>query len=69
MIRVHGTPLKDKPWLIAKIDRADRADMWKFLHKGFFQNDTKKEKIIENMLRLWPKRYESRKAGIGQRGS
>ena len=37
MIRIHGKPLKDKPWLVAKIDKADRADMWKFLHKEYFK--------------------------------
>ena len=54
MLRNHGKPLKDKPWLVAKVDEGVKADMWKLIHRSYFVTDAKRESILRNMLRLWP---------------
>jgi len=69
MIRAHGKPLKDKPWLLAQIDTPKKAETWKLFHRRFFKEDDRKPRIIEAMTKLWPRRSESQRSGIGLAGS
>ena len=54
MIRAHGKPLKDKPWLLAQIDVPRKAETWKLFHRKFFKEEDRKPRIIEAMTKLWP---------------
>jgi len=54
LIRENGKPLRDKPWLVAQIDTPTKAEVWKMVHKRYFKEENRKEKIIDSMLRLWP---------------
>ena len=54
MIRAHGMPLKDKPWLLAQIDVPRKAETWKLFHSKFFKEEDRKPRIIEAMTKLWP---------------
>jgi len=54
LVRKYGKLLRDKPWLLAQIDIPRKAEVWRLVHKKYFREGDRKEKIIESMLRLWP---------------
>ena len=54
MRREQGKPLKDKSWIIAKIDKPEKAEQWRLTHQQYFKRDARKERAIEAMIGLWP---------------
>ena len=54
LVRTQGKPLKDKPWLVARVGNTEKAQMWRLFFWKLFKAESRKEDMMREMLRLWP---------------
>jgi len=45
LIRKNGKPLRDKPWLIARIETPKKAEVWKMVHKNILRKKIGRKKL------------------------
>jgi hypothetical protein len=54
MVRTQGKPLKDKPWLVARVGNSENAQMRRLFFWKLFKAESRKEDMVSEMLKLWP---------------